>query len=411
MHETAGGSMLRLERLAKQRKKLESGTKSAKGQAFTCVLTGSPIERDYIQAEGKADRLSARLMVVVAEKNRKRIFLPPDQAHEAITSSINNDPIVSDARAGFLSATTPTRAMITGGVCSAYGLRTWGHLFTSRQIVALSTFADLVVEAREQILRDAAHDDLNASVYADAVATYLGLGVGRLSDIQNALCRWEASKTQVRNLFSRQGMGMIWDFAENNLFNDAAGDYATSLENLVKAMGAAPAIGSGIIEQRDATKGEYPVLPVVISTDPPYYDNIAYAILSDFFYVCPSALIVRAEVALEHLRRETKGSQADRSQDDDGGKQVPPPPSKPTKPHRFYGSVEIDMVRPVKSFDAILNAVILQLQRTPGAKVKVTLEIEAKAPSGFDHSEVGIVRDNATQLKFTRGSNRASIDE
>ncbi|MHC2159476.1 DUF1156 domain-containing protein [Bradyrhizobium ottawaense] len=266
-------------------KRLESGTKSAKGQAFTCVLTGSPIERNYIQAEGKADRLNARLMVIVAENDRKRVFLPPDRTHETIASSINDDPVVADARAGFLSAATPTRAMITGGVCSAYGLRSWGHLFTSRQIIALSTFADLVVEAREQILRDAIDSNFNASEYADAVATYLGLGVGRLSDIQNALCRWESSKTQVRNLFSRQGMGMIWDFAENNLFNDAAGDFATSLENLIRAMGAAPAISSGHIEQRDATKSEYRISPVVISTDPPYYDNIAYAILSDFFYV------------------------------------------------------------------------------------------------------------------------------
>ena len=104
----------------KDEERLESGTKSAKGQAFTCVLTGSPIERNYIQSEGKADRLSARLMVIVADKNRRRVFLPPDQAHEKVASSINNDPIVDDARAGFLSAATPTRAMITGGVCSAY---------------------------------------------------------------------------------------------------------------------------------------------------------------------------------------------------------------------------------------------------------------------------------------------------
>jgi uncharacterized protein len=106
-----------------------------------------------------------------------------------------------------------------------------------------------------------------------------------------------------------------------------------------------------------------------------------------------SALIVRAEVALEHLRG--KGSK----KGDGGGKDLPPTPP-PTKPRRFYGSVEIDMVRPVKSFDVILNSVILELQRTPGAKVKVALEIVAEAPSGFDDAEVGVVRDNAKQLKF-----------
>jgi Protein of unknown function (DUF499)/Swt1-like HEPN len=107
----------------------------------------------------------------------------------------------------------------------------------------------------------------------------------------------------------------------------------------------------------------------------------------------PAALVVRAEVALEHLRRQPTVKPEEPPL-------PPPPPNEPVKPRRFYGSVEIDMVRPVKSFDAILNAVILELQRTPDAKVKVTLEIAAEAPSGFDHSEVGIVRDNAKQLKF-----------
>ena len=114
----------------------------------------------------------------------------------------------------------------------------------------------------------------------------------------------------------------------------------------------------------------------------------------------PSALIVRAEVALERLRREVTGSQEGTSEGDGGRTEAPPPPKEPSKPHRFYGSVEIDMVRPVKSFDAILNSVIMELQRTPGAKVKVTLEVVAEAPLGFADAEVGVVRDNAKQLKF-----------
>ena len=130
--------------------KFELGTKSAKGEAFVCVVTGSPIERKYIQTEGKADRLGTRLMAIVAEKGRSRIYLAPYPSQEQTASTLIDDRIVEDARAGFLSAATPTRAMITGGVCSAYGLRSWGHLFTSRQIVALSTYTELVVEARER---------------------------------------------------------------------------------------------------------------------------------------------------------------------------------------------------------------------------------------------------------------------
>jgi putative DNA methylase len=268
-----------------EEERLAKGTKSAKAQAFVCLLTGSPIERTYIQREGKADRLGVRLMAIVAEKDRNRIYLPPDASHESVAAAAQNEPWVSEARAGFLSAATPTRAMITGGVCSAYGLRSWGHLFTSRQIIALTTFADLVVEARERILNDARQGSDDVVAHADAVATYLGLAVGRLSDIQNSLCRWEVTKTQVRNLFSRQGMGMVWDFAENSVFNNAAGDFGTSLDNMVKAMASSPAVGFGQIDQLDAAKNNYPVRPIVVSTDPPYYDNIAYSILSDFFYV------------------------------------------------------------------------------------------------------------------------------
>src|SRR5260221_7901929 len=123
--------------------RLKKGTKSAKGQAFICVLTGSAIERGYIQAEGKADRLRTRLMAVVAEGRRERIYLAATAAHEHAASVVDADLAIADARDGFLSPPTPTRAMITGGVCSAYGLRTWAHLFTSRQPMALTTFSAL----------------------------------------------------------------------------------------------------------------------------------------------------------------------------------------------------------------------------------------------------------------------------
>src|SRR5690606_3119916 len=116
-----------------------------------------------------------------------------------------------------------------------------------------------------------------ATAYADAVATYLAMAVSRLTDIQNSLCRWEVTKTQVRNLFGRQAIPMIWDYAENNLFNEAAGDFGTSLQNLVKAMASAPGRGSGSIGHINAAKNSFPVRPILVSTDPPYYDNIGYA--------------------------------------------------------------------------------------------------------------------------------------
>jgi len=124
-----------------------------------------------------------------------------------------------------------------------------------------------------------------APAYADAIATYLGMGVSRLSDICNALCRWEVSKTQVRNLFGRQAIPMVWDFAEPNVFADAAGDYAVSVGNLTKALEVTPSGVSGTAAQLDATAAVDGVDSPMVATDPPYYDNIGYADLSDFFYV------------------------------------------------------------------------------------------------------------------------------
>ena len=123
-----------------------------------------------------------------------------------------------------------------------------------------------------------------AFAYAQAIAIYLALGLSRLTDICNALCRWETSKTQVRNLFGRQAIPMIWDFAENNVFGGAAGDYDVSLGNLLKALAQLPASNAGIANQADAQTQTISAGKVV-STDPPYYDNIGYADLSDFFYV------------------------------------------------------------------------------------------------------------------------------
>ncbi|MGB5234534.1 MAG: hypothetical protein WBN85_05075, partial [Candidatus Macondimonas sp.] len=123
-----------------------------------------------------------------------------------------------------------------------------------------------------------------ATAYAQAVGVYLAIALSRLTDICNALCRWESSKTQVRNLFGRQAIPMMWDYAENNVFAGAAGDYAISLGNMVRAMLELPANQGGFARHADAQSQSISASKV-ISTDPPYYDNIGYADLSDFFYV------------------------------------------------------------------------------------------------------------------------------
>lgn len=294
----------------KEEEKLREGTKAGRGSNFVCARSGAAISGDHIKAEGMAGRMTARLMAIVAENPNKRpslaaslegegedwsgrLYLPPMDAHEASARIAHDSGTVRDARDGFLNQPTPKR--LTGGTCYGYGLTTFGRLFTTRQVLALTTFSDLAREARERAIADAhaagllkggalASGGTGVVAYADAMATYLSLGIGRLSDIQNALCRWESSKTQVRNLFGRQSIPMVWDYAENNAFNDAAGDFRTSLENLVKALEHTPAVKTGSVISNDAAGG-FPVRDVCISTDPPYYDNVGYADLSDFFYV------------------------------------------------------------------------------------------------------------------------------
>jgi putative DNA methylase len=275
--------------------RLKKGTKSAKGQAFVCILTGSAIARPYIQAEGKADRLGQRLMAIVAERSRGRQYITPTTDHEDIPRSAEIDPNVADARAGFLSGPTPTRAMITGGVCSAYGLKTWAHLFTPRQLLALTTFSTLVGEVHKRTLADAraanfGNDEVTlhlggtgATAYADAIATYVCLSLDRAAMAGNSLVRWNGVGEKAQHSFGRQAFGMVWDFAEPNFFADATGSLSSCYEMTVNGILFSNS-NAGNISALAAQRNNYPANPIIISTDPPYFDNVAYAELSEFFY-------------------------------------------------------------------------------------------------------------------------------
>ena len=242
----------------------------------------------YLRGEGQAQRMGTRLTAIVAQGDRGRVYLPGLPQQEAAAGSV---------APGWLPDASichwPGRTNVV-----EYGLTTFGDLFTSRQLVALTTFSDLVGEAMGRIRLDAVAASLpdddrplrdggtGATAYAQAVGLYLACALSRLSDICNGLCRWEVTKTQVRNLFGRQAIPMIWDFAENNVFGGFAGDYMVSLENMVKALEKLPSCGRGSAKQGSAQAGSLFAGPErTISTDPPYYDNIGYADLSDFFYV------------------------------------------------------------------------------------------------------------------------------
>ena len=264
----------------------KNGTKLSRGANFRCLMSDTPIASAHIYDEANAGRMGARLMAIVTEGERGRVYLAPTPEMEAIALTAQPEWKPEVAMPENPRWFSPP----------LYGLKTYGDLFTPRQLVALTTFSDLVQEARERIKRDAIAAGLpddglalakvgaGGTAYADAVGVYLGIALSRLTDICNALCRWEVTKTQVRNLFGRQAIPMMWDFAENNVFGEAAGDYMVSLGNMAKALDQMPANPHGLVQQADA-QSQSVSTGKLVSTDPPYYDNIGYADLSDFFYV------------------------------------------------------------------------------------------------------------------------------
>jgi putative DNA methylase len=274
-----------------------NGTKAGKAQDFICLLSNTPVTRDYIRNEGKAGRLGARLMAVVCEGKNGRIYCDPTDDMQRLAKSAGSYDEVGVARDTFLAGSTPTRAMITGGVCSAYGLSTWGHLFSDRQIFTLSTFGELLDALRSEVRRDAigagyADDPTplrdggsGALAYAEAISVYLAFAINRSADRGSTLCTWDSSPKMeaLRNTFGRQAIPMTWDFAEGNPFSSASGNFISNVEWVTKVIEKLVPAAEGAERQMDAQTVLYPA-GVVISTDPPYYDNIGYADLSDFFF-------------------------------------------------------------------------------------------------------------------------------
>ncbi|MYB35868.1 MAG: DUF1156 domain-containing protein [Gammaproteobacteria bacterium] len=269
----------------------KSGTKNGRAN-FTCLMSRAPVSAGYVKSEGTAGRMRAKLMAVVAEGKRSRVYLQPPEEMERAARV---------ARPAWEPAGSVPKKL-TGGTCYGYGLTEWADLFTNRQLVALTTFSDLVGEARDRVKRDCraaagAHPGDDAPLveggdgeqaYADAVATYLGLSVSRQANRCSNLSFWHSGRGTVEQVFARQALPMVWDFCEGNPFSNATGNFLGQLSYLANVLAASPPdVAAGEVRQRDATsdgRTDSPP-PCIVATDPPYYDNIGYADLSDFFYV------------------------------------------------------------------------------------------------------------------------------
>jgi putative DNA methylase len=252
----------------------------------TCLLSGTAIPFKYIREEGKAGRIGQKLMAIVAEGKNGRIYLSPNQSMEEIIKQAKPEDVPE--------TNLPDNAL--GFRIQEYGMLKHRDLFTPRQLVALTTFSDLVHKARAKIIEDAKaggmtddgkgidQNGIGATAYSDAISVYLAFAVDRSTDFNNSLTGWRAGNEKIMGLFNRQAIPMVWDFGEANIIENVVGGFITNVEYQSKCIDRVVALGVGHSIQSDAaiqniSKGK------VISTDPPYYDNIGYADLSDFFYI------------------------------------------------------------------------------------------------------------------------------
>jgi len=249
-------------------------------QGGICIISGEPIPYDYIREEGKAGRMGTMLMAIVTEGANGRNYYSPNDYQASVAKSATpkwqpNYNLPDNPR----DFKTPN-----------YGLETFADLFTQRQLVVLNTFSDLVKETYQIIYKNAKDawlkdDDSFALSYAQAVSVYLAFAVDKGADYWSNLCSWanQPKNEIVAHVFTRQAIPMIWDFAEANPFSKSGGNWLANIEWISKVIERLPAQGIGISIQQDARDVQLDIK--TLSTDPPYYDNIGYADLSDFFYV------------------------------------------------------------------------------------------------------------------------------
>ena len=264
----------------------KAGTKLSRG-SFRCLISNVPIAYKYIDNEANAERMGERLMAIVVAGDRERVYLPPVDEMEKIARSAKPTWKPDAPSRGTWASNAQGRR---------YGFRTFGDYFTPRQLMALTTFSDLVTEARARVEREAIVAGLpddsmplreggtGATAYAEAVGVYLAFAVDRLAMTGNSLVRWNNVGQKAQHCFGRQALPMIWDYAEPNFLATATGSVDAAIACAVDPLIPLSTRAIGTSVQADAS-GQKKSSDRVVSTDPPYYDNIGYADLSDFFYV------------------------------------------------------------------------------------------------------------------------------
>lgn len=260
------------------------GTINRKGAV--CACCGSPVGYPHIRAESVADRMGAHLMAVVAEGKNGRVYISPDDV-QILAAQVEKPIEYPEGQLAYYPGHLNT---------NVYGLNEFHKLFTNRQLTALTTFSSLVAEAQTKAEADAVaagvindHIALSAGgsgarAYGEAVGVYLAFVIDKMTDYNSSICSWHNSGEKMRNTFGRQAIPMVWDYAEANPFCSSSGSYDNMLDWVVRCIEQLPAQGNAEVSQFDA-QSDCGLRNIMVSSDPPYYDNIGYADLSDFFYV------------------------------------------------------------------------------------------------------------------------------
>lgn len=273
-------------KMAKPPAEAKAGTTAGKRAAFRCLLSGVPIDYNYIRSEAKAGRMCEKLMAVVAEGRRGRIFLSPTPEHEAAGTTAEPtwkpDCEIPQKHRNFQPP--------------VYGVNNFGDLFTRRQLVALTTLSELVMSVQKQVRQDAhtawASDDgggldsggTGAQAYSEAIAVYLAFAIDRVADYGSAFATWRPKDSAMRSTLASQAIPMAWDFAEGSPLGSSSSGFVESVSVVARAIEFLCPIRAGKASQ-SAAQTQSLCTNRIVSTDPPYYDNISYADLSDFFYV------------------------------------------------------------------------------------------------------------------------------
>jgi putative DNA methylase len=267
--------------------KPSESVKVGRGAKFRCLVCGEVAPEQYVKDEFAAKNTGSQLISIITEGQNKRNYYPATIEHQKIA-----EQAVPEWRPTAEIVNNPRHMTST-----SYGMTEYGDLFSARQLTMLNTLCNLVTEIRDQILEDALASDIaaasstlresgsEAKAYAEAVSVYLAFSVDRLADKSSTLSWWMSAAEKMAPTFSRQALSMVWDYAEMNPFCSVTSNFGASVEWVAKAVEFLPAKPAGLVFQRDAAEGDDTANSIVISTDPPYYDNVPYADLSDFFYI------------------------------------------------------------------------------------------------------------------------------